>query len=71
MTNRPPEKKKDLQHERRWRLWEEMRRLRQETRTRRADTATRIIGGIVLFAIIIAGFVGLIFLIKTLSRMFW
>ena len=70
MTNQAPTDKKDPRRHK-WHLWDERRRLREEGRANRADKIIRIIGGVVLFAIVIAVFVaGLIVFIKLLSRMF-
>jgi hypothetical protein len=70
MVNEPPADKRDPTHHK-WRLWDEMRRLREERRLHRADRTIRIVGGVVLVAIVVVVLVGgLAFLIKTFRRMF-
>jgi hypothetical protein len=67
MITEPPADKRDPRHHK-WRLWDESRRLLEERRANRADRTIRIIGGVILLAIVVVVFVGgLAFLIKT----FW
>jgi hypothetical protein len=73
MINDPPKDRRDPTRHK-WRPWDEMRRLREERRLHRADRSIRIIGGVVLLAIVavllLAGAGFLIKLIKLLPRMF-
>jgi hypothetical protein len=50
MINEPPTDKRDPRRHV-WRLWDEMRRLREERNAERAETIIRIIGGVILVAI--------------------
>jgi t-SNARE complex subunit (syntaxin) len=66
MVNEPPTEKRDPRRHK-WRLWDEMLRLREEARAARADRVIRTIGGIILVAIVVVVVVaGLSFLIKHL-----
>jgi hypothetical protein len=70
MITEPPADKRDPRRHK-WRLWDEMQRLLEEKRGKSAETIIRIIGGVVLVAIVMVVFVaGLSFLIKTLWPMF-
>lgn len=57
MITEPPADKRDPRHHK-WRLWDESRRLLEESRANRADRTIRIIGGVILFALVIVVFVG-------------
>ena len=56
ITERPADRRDPRHHK--WRLWDESRRLLEERRANRADRTIRIIGGVILFAIVIVVFVG-------------
>jgi hypothetical protein len=70
MTNDPPKDRRDPKRHT-WRLWDEMHRLREERRAHRADRNIRVIGGVVLLAILVVVLLaGVGFLIKILPRLF-
>jgi len=70
MTNDPLKDRRDPAHHK-WHLWDEVRRLREERRLHRADRIIRVIGGVVLLAIVAAVLLGVVhFLSKVLPRMF-
>ena len=70
MTNDPLKDRRDPTRHK-WRLWDEMRRLREERRLHRADRIIRVIGGLVLLAITAVVLLALVhFLSKILPRMF-
>jgi hypothetical protein len=68
MTNDPPKDKRDPTHHK-WRPWDEMRHLREESRLHRADRNIRVIGGVTLLAIVaVVLLAGGFSLIKILTR---
>lgn len=69
MTNDPLKEKRDPAHHK-WRVWDEWRHSQEERRAYHADRIIRIIGGVVLLAIVVVVLLGgLTFLIKILTRM--
>jgi N-acyl-L-homoserine lactone synthetase len=70
MANDPFKERRDPTRHK-WHLWEEGRHFREERRAHRADRNIRVIGGVVLLAIVaVALLAGVGFLIKLLPRMF-
>jgi hypothetical protein len=70
MINESPTDRRDPRRHK-WRLWDEVRRLREEKREIHADRNIRIVGGVVLAVILVVIFAAsLAFLIKLLSRVF-
>jgi hypothetical protein len=70
MTNDPLKERRDPTCHK-WRPWDEMRRSREERRLHRADRSIRVIGGVILLAIVAVLLLAIVgFLIKMLPRMF-